>query len=440
VPFAQRAYDSTASPGMEEPTPQETLVKRYHQVRQFTELLCQPLVTEDYVIQAMPDVSPPKWHLAHTSWFFETFVLAPASSTYRSPHASYAYLFNSYYVAAGERHCRPKRGLLSRPTVEQVYQYRAHVDQQMTAFLEGLDGDVLDNWWPLVELGLHHEQQHQELLLTDLKYNFACNPLRPAYVTADMPRQMPGVSALRWVSFPEGIYWIGHDGQGFAFDNESPRHRSFIEPFQLASRLITNEDYLAFMADRGYERPELWLSMGWDTVQREGWKAPLYWEQQNGTWWMMTLAGMRPVQEAEPVCHVSYYEADAYARWAEARLPTEVEWEVAAMPLAVKGNFVEQRTFHPVPLSQTDPAAPLAQMFGDVWEWTQSHYSPYPGYTAAPGALGEYNGKFMANQFVLRGGSCATSVSHIRPTYRNFFPADARWQFMGIRLATTIRR
>jgi ergothioneine biosynthesis protein EgtB len=440
VPFAQRAYDSTASPGTEEPTPQETLVKRYHQVRQFTELLCQPLVTEDYVIQAMPDVSPPKWHLAHTSWFFETFVLAPASSTYRSPHASYAYLFNSYYVAAGERHCRPKRGLLSRPTVEQVYQYRAHVDQQMTTFLEGLDGDVLDNWWPLVELGLHHEQQHQELLLTDLKYNFACNPLRPAYVTADMPRQMPGVSALRWVSFPEGIYWIGHDGQGFAFDNESPRHRSFIEPFQLASRLITNRDYLAFMADRGYERPELWLSMGWDTVQREGWKAPLYWEQQNGTWWMMTLAGMRPVQEAEPVCHVSYYEADAYARWAEARLPTEVEWEVAAMPLAVKGNFVEQRTFHPVPLSQTDPAAPLAQMFGDVWEWTQSHYSPYPGYTAAPGALGEYNGKFMANQFVLRGGSCATSVSHIRPTYRNFFPADARWQFMGIRLATTIRR
>jgi ergothioneine biosynthesis protein EgtB len=440
VPFAQRAYDSMASPGTEEPTPQETLVKRYHQVRQFTELLCQPLVTEDYVIQAMPDVSPPKWHLAHTSWFFETFVLAPASSTYRSPHASYAYLFNSYYVAAGERHCRPKRGLLSRPTVEQVYQYRAHVDQQMTAFLEGLDGDVLDHWWPLVELGLHHEQQHQELLLTDLKYNFACNPLRPAYVTADMPHQMAGVSALRWVSFPEGIYWIGHDGQGFAFDNESPRHRSFIEPFQLASRLITNGDYLAFMADRGYERPELWFSMGWDTVQREGWKAPLYWEQQNGTWWMMTLAGMRPVQEAEPVCHVSYYEADAYARWAEARLPTEVEWEVAAMPLAVKGNFVEQRTFHPVPLSQTDPAAPLAQMFGDVWEWTQSHYSPYPGYTAAPGALGEYNGKFMANQFVLRGGSCATSVSHIRPTYRNFFPADARWQFMGIRLATTIRR
>ena len=287
---------------------------------------------------------------------------------------------------------------------------------------------------------MQHEQQHQELLLTDLKYNFACNPLRPAYVTADIARRAQAVTAFQWVSFPEGVYWTGHDGQGFAFDNESPRHRSFVEPFQLASRLITNGEFMAFMADGGYERPELWLSMGWDTAQREGWKAPLYWEPQNGTWWTMTLAGMQPVQEAEPVCHVSYYEADAYARWAEARLPTEVEWEVAAMPLSIRGNFVEQCTFHPLPPSQIDTAAPLAQMFGDVWEWTQSHYSPYPGYTPASGALGEYNGKFMANQFVLRGGSCATSVSHMRPTYRNFFPADARWQFMGIRLARTVRR
>jgi ergothioneine biosynthesis protein EgtB len=440
VPFTQRAHDATASSIPGETTPQETLFRRYHQVRQFTERLCQPLVTEDYVIQAMPDVSPPKWHLAHTSWFFETFVLASASPSYRSPHASYAYLFNSYYIGAGERHCRPKRGLLSRPTVEEVYRYRAYVDQQMTAFLEGLEGDALDAWSPIVELGLHHEQQHQELLLTDLKYNFACNPLRPAYVTADIPRQAQAVKAFQWMSFPEGVYRIGHDGRGFAFDNESPRHRSFVESFQLASRLITNGDYLAFMSDNGYERPELWLSMGWDTVQREGWKAPLYWELRDGSWWMMTLAGMQPVQEAEPVCHVSYYEADAYARWAEARLPTEIEWEVTAMPLPIRGNFVEQQTFHPVPLGQPDTAAPLAQMFGDVWEWTQSHYSPYPGYTAAPGAIGEYNGKFMANQFVLRGGSCATSVSHIRPTYRNFFPADARWQFMGIRLARTIRR
>jgi ergothioneine biosynthesis protein EgtB len=396
-------------------------------------------MTEDYVIQAMPDVSPPKWHLAHTSWFFETFVLAAASSSYRSPHPPYAYLFNSYYVGAGERHCRPKRGLLSRPTVEEVYRYRAHVDQQMTAFLDGLPDNWCETWCPIVELGLQHEQQHQELLLTDLKYNFACNPLRPAYVTAHEARPAQVGSALQWVSFPEGVYWIGHDGRGFAFDNESPRHRRFVEPFQLASRLITSGEYLAFMADGGYERPELWLSMGWDTVQREGCKAPLYWEQQHGCWWMLTLAGMRLVQEAEPICHVSYYEADAYARWAGARLPTEDEWEVAAIPLPISGNFVESETFHPSPVGQADPAAPLAQMFGDVWEWTQSHYSPYPGYTASTGALGEYNGKFMANQFVLRGGSCATSVSHIRPTYRNFFPADARWQFMGLRLASTIR-
>jgi ergothioneine biosynthesis protein EgtB len=439
VPITQSAHHATVPSIPGEATHQEPLVRRYHQVRQFTESLCQPLVTEDYVIQAMPDVSPPKWHLAHTSWFFETFILAAASPSYRSPHASYAYLFNSYYVAAGERHCRPKRGLLSRPTIEEVYRYRAHVDQYMTAFLEGLNGKDLDTWSPIVELGLHHEQQHQELLLTDLKYNFACNPLRPAYATSDIPRRAQAVNVLQWLSFPEGVYRIGHDGQGFAFDNESPRHRSFVEPFQLASRLITNGEYMAFMADDGYERPELWLSMGWETVQRDGWKAPLYWEQRNGTWWMMTLAGMQPVQEAEPVCHVSYYEADAFARWANARLPTEVEWEIAAMPLPVRGNFVEQHTFHPIPVSQADTAVTLAQMFGDVWEWTQSHYSPYPGYTTAAGALGEYNGKFMANQFVLRGGSCATSVSHMRPTYRNFFPADARWQFMGIRLARAIQ-
>ena len=439
MPINHGIHRATVLYGLGETAHHEALVRRYHQVRQFTDRLCQPLMTEDYVIQGMPDVSPPKWHLAHTSWFFETFILALASQGYRSPHASYADLFNSYYVAAGERHCRPKRGLLSRPTVEEVYRYRAYVDQHMTAFLEGLHGEMLERWSPVVELGVHHEQQHQELLLTDVKYNFACNPLRPAYVSADIPTHVPAVGPLRWVSFVEGVQWIGHDGQGFAFDNEFPRHRSFVERFELASRPVTNGEYLAFMADGGYERPELWLSMGWDTVQREGWQAPLYWEQRDGTWWMMTLAGMRPVREAEPVCHVSYYEADAYARWADARLPTEAEWEVAAMPLPIRGNFVEHQTFHPVPINQIDTAIPLVQIFGDVWEWTQSHYSPYPGYAAAPGAQGEYNGKFMANQFVLRGGSCATSVSHIRPTYRNFFPADARWQFMGIRLARTIR-
>jgi ergothioneine biosynthesis protein EgtB len=439
VAITQSAHDLTVRSIPGEPSHQETLIGRYQQVREFTERLCQSLVTEDYVIQAMPDVSPPKWHLAHTSWFFETFILAAASPRYHSPHDAYAYLFNSYYVAAGARHCRPKRGLLSRPTVEEVYRYRAYVDQQMTTFLGGLNGREFDTWAPIVELGLHHEQQHQELFLTDLQYNFACNPLRPAYASCDIPHRDEDVSALQWVSFPEGVYWIGHNGRGFSFDNELPRHRCFVEPFQLASRLITNGDYLAFMADAGYERPELWLSLGWETVQREGWKAPLYWERRDDGWWRMTLAGMQPMQAADPVCHVSYYEADSYARWAEARLPTEVEWEAAATPLPIAGNFVEQQNFRPVPLSETDTAVPLAQMFGDVWEWTQSHYSPYPGYAPAPGALGEYNGKFMVNQFVLRGGSCATSVSHIRPTYRNFFPADARWQFTGIRLARTIR-
>jgi ergothioneine biosynthesis protein EgtB len=425
--------------GLGETAHREGLVRLYDQVRQFTVRLCQPLLTEDYVIQAMPDVSPPKWHLAHTSWFFEAFILAVAVPGYRSPHASYAYLFNSYYVAAGERHCRPKRGLLSRPTIGEVYRYRAYVDQHMTAFLDRLRSETLERWSPVIELGLQHEQQHQELLLTDVKYNFACNPLRPAYVTSEIPTREPTVRPLRWVSFPEGVYWVGHDGHGFAFDNEFPRHRSFVERFELASQLVTNREYLAFIADGGYQRPELWLSIGWDAAQRERWQAPLYWEQRDGTWWMMTLAGMRPVREAEPLCHVSYYEADAYARWADARLPTEAEWEVAAKPLPINGNFVEYQTFHPVPISQIHTGIPLVQIFGDVWEWTQSHYSPYPGYTAAPGALGEYNGKFMANQFVLRGGSCATSVSHIRPTYRNFFPADARWQFAGIRLARTIR-
>src|SRR5689334_13714308 len=396
-------------------------------------------MTEDYVIQAMPDVSPPKWHLAHTSWFFETFILAVASPGYRSPHASYAYLFNSYYVAAGERHCRPKRGLLSRPTVEDVYRYRAHVDEHMTAFLENLRGEQFERWSPIVELGLHHEQQHQELLLSDVKYNFACNPLRPAYVPLRAPAPARAVNPIQWIGFPAGVYWIGHDGQGFAFDNESPRHRTFLDRFELASRPVTNKEYLNFIGDGGYKRPELWLSMGWDTAQRERWQAPLYWELRDGTWWMMTLAGMQPMREDEPVCHVSYYEADGYARWADARLPTEAEWEVAATPLPISGNFVEQQTFHPAPISQTETSGSLGKVFGDVWEWTQSHYSPYPGYAAASDALGEYNGKFMANQFVLRGGSCATSVSHIRPTYRNFFPADARWQFTGIRLARTIR-
>jgi ergothioneine biosynthesis protein EgtB len=416
----------------------EYLSQRYQDVRQFTGRLCQPLLTEDYVIQAMPDVSPPKWHMAHTTWFFENFILVPASPGYQVHNPIYSYLFNSYYIAAGERHSRPNRGLLSRPTVEEIYCYRAAVDQHMISLLEGFRAEEFERWTPLIELGLHHEQQHQELLLTDVKYNFACNPLRPAYASGDISRPPSAVAPLRWTSFPEGVFWIGHNGGEFAFDNEYPRHRSFVEAFELASRPITNGEYLAFIADGGYERPELWLSMGWDVVHREARRAPLYWEERNGTWWTMTLAGMQPLQHAEPICHVSYYEADAYARWADARLPTEDEWEVAAKLVPVSGNFVEGGAFHPVSIVEFDSTTSLVQMFGDVWEWTQSHYSPYPGFLPASGAVGEYNGKFMANQFVLRGGSCVTSASHIRPSYRNFFPADARWQFTGIRLAKAI--
>jgi ergothioneine biosynthesis protein EgtB len=412
------------------------LATRYQQVRRFSENLCQPLAIEDYVIQSMPDVSPTKWHLAHTSWFFETFVLAPLAPGYRSPHPQYSYLFNSYYVGAGERHCRPQRGLLSRPTVEDVYRYRAHVDEHMLTLLEHLEAAQLAEMLPLVELGLHHEQQHQELLLTDIKHVFSVNPLRPAYAAQPQPQGNSGrVPALQWRAYPEGLYWLGHTGTGFIFDNEAPRHRVFLEAFQLATRLVTVGEYLAFMTDGGYTRPELWLSEGWQTVQIHGWQAPLYWEQHNGHWWLMTLTGPRQIDENDPVCHVSYYEADAYARWAGARLPTEAEWEIAAAEAPMDGNFVERHTWHPTPWAGSDSSSPLTQMFGDVWEWTQSPYAPYPGYRPVAGTLGEYNGKFMCNQFVLRGGSCATSITHIRPTYRNFFPAHARWQFMGLRLA-----
>ena len=416
-----------------------SLVERYQSVRRFTEQLCEPLTTEDYIIQSMPDVSPTKWHIAHTSWFFETFILSEAYPEYRSPNPQYGYLFNSYYVAAGQRHCRPKRGLLSRPTVQDVYDYRAHVDQHMLALLDVLDGAALQRWAPIVEIGLHHEQQHQELMLTDLKHNLSINPLRPAYRDLEDDTFHINAPALRWIRFPEGVHSIGYDGNGFSYDNESPRHRVFVEPFELASRLITNGEYLNFIADGGYQRPELWLLMGWNMVQQEGWDSPLYWERYDDGWWMMTLAGMQPINEAAPVCHINYYEADAFARWSGARLPTEAEWEIAADQVSIQGNFVETSQLHPVPLVDEEINNAPSQMFGDVWEWTQSHYSPYPGYQPAPGAIGEYNGKFMANQFVLRGGSCVTSVEHIRPTYRNFLHADASWQFSGIRLAKTVK-
>ncbi len=407
-----------------------SLVDHYQRVRAQTEALARPLVTEDYVVQSMPDCSPTKWHLAHVSWFFETFLLGPNVPNYRSLHPQYTYLFNSYYNAVGERHCRPKRGLISRPTVADTYRYRAYVDEHMLDLL--VSSPDIERLEPLITLGLHHEQQHQELMVTDLKHVLAANPLHPAYL--ERPQDAPTTPpALTWSTFAGGLAWIGHDGSGFAFDNECPRHQQFLQPFELANRPVTNAEYLAFMDDAGYQRPEFWLSAGWATVQDNGWDAPFYWERVDGRWYVQTLAGLQEVNPAEPVCHLSYYEAEAYAHWAGARLPTEAEWEVASADVAVSGNFVEGRRFHPAPLDVGDVG--LSRMFGDLWEWTQSAYSPYPGFRAAEGAVGEYNGKFMVNQYVLRGGSCATPSDHIRRTYRNFFPADARWQFMGVRLA-----
>jgi len=414
-----------------------SLAAHYQAVRGFTETLCKPLVPEDYVIQSMEDVSPTKWHLAHTTWFFETFVLKQHAPAYEPFHPRYAYLFNSYYVQAGERHARPNRGLLSRPTVEEVYRYRAFVDAHLLALLKTADAATMQALAPLVEIGLHHEQQHQELLLTDLKHAFSVNPLYPVY----QPLKARPAAASRpaaWVAFEEGLYEIGHAGEGFCYDNEGPRHRYFLAAFELASRLVSNGEYLAFMEDGGYEQPTRWLSAGWATVDAQGWQAPSYWQRDDdGRWLQFTLSGLRPVDPHEPVCHLSYFEADAYARWAGARLPTEQEWEVAVRGVPLEGNFVEEGAYHPAPAAHA--ATGLQQCYGDVWEWTRSQYSPYPGYEPAAGALGEYNGKFMCNQFVLRGGSCATSRSHIRATYRNFFPPDARWQFTGLRLARDIK-
>ena len=385
----------------------------------------------------MPDASPAKWHLAHTSWFFEQFILLPHAADYVEFDPQFSYLFNSYYLTLGERHERPRRGLLSRPTVDQVYAYRRHVDQRLAEFLSHADDRLYGTVRPLLEIGLNHEQQHQELILTDIKHLFAQNPLRPAYRAEHGERTTTNIAFATWRRFDEQVAEIGHDGQGFAYDNESPRHRVFLGSFELGSRLITCGEYIEFMNDGGYQRGELWLSQGWNIVQTCSWQAPLYWEKQDGSWSQMTLSGMRPIEPAEPVCHVSYFEADAFARWAAARLPTEAEWEIASADVPLAGNLLESEAFHPRPASASaDPG--LQQMFGDVWEWTRSAYLAYPGYRPPEGALGEYNGKFMCNQFVLRGGSCATPSSHIRRTYRNFFPPDARWQFMGFRLARDV--
>jgi ergothioneine biosynthesis protein EgtB len=408
------------------PPDRAELLAAYVDVRRATERLCAPLAIEDYVLQAMPDVSPARWHLAHVTWFFETFLLAHHLPGYRSPNPAYRYLFNSYYNSAGPQFDRPSRGHLSRPTVAEIYQYRAGVDEAMTRLLQTVEPAEVAS---VLTLGLNHEQQHQELLLTDIKFNLGVNPLRPAYHDEPIPRGT-ATARMGWDDHDGGLVAIGHDGGGFAFDNEGPRHDVYLRPFSLGSRLVTNGEYLEFMESGGYGEWALWLSEGFRVAQERGWRAPLYWEARDGDWWTQTLSGPMPVDRHAPVTHVSYYEAEAYARWRSARLPTEQEWERAAQHAPLEGNLQDAGVFHPL------PAGPEAtQLIGDVWEWTASPYIAYPGFRTLPGALGEYNGKFMMNQMVLRGGSCVTPRSHIRTTYRNFFPPDARWQFSGIRLA-----
>lgn len=410
-------------------------VADYADVRGFTEHLAAPLTPEDQQIQSMEDVSPTKWHRAHVTWFFETFLLLEFLDGYEPFDPEFQFLFNSYYEGKGARHARHERGLISRPTAEHVGAYRRHVDEAMLTLIDtiGANDDAVRD---LVVLGLHHEQQHQELLLMDIKHVLSMNPTRPRYHEVATGGDAPP-SPAEWFRFEGGVVEIGHadSDSGFHFDNEGPRHRQYLEPFELADRLVTNGDWLEFMAAGGYHEHQHWLSAGWATLQAEEWEAPMYWEPTKSGWQMHTLHGFQPVDPNEPVCHLSYFEADAYARWAGARLPTEFEWEHAASDVVIAGNFATAGRYHPAPANESD--ASLRQLYGDVWEWTSSSYGPYPGFVPAEGAVGEYNGKFMVNQYVLRGGCCATSGGHTRPTYRNFFPAHSRWMFSGLRLART---
>jgi ergothioneine biosynthesis protein EgtB len=406
------------------------LREHYTMVRSTTERLAAPLSPEDQTIQSMPDVSPTKWHRAHVTWFFETFILAPHVPGYHPFDDAYAYIFNSYYEALGDRHPRSERGLISRPGIEEVTKYRQSIDHAMDDLLNGpLPLGVAD----LVTLGLHHEQQHQELLLMDIKHVLSRNPLRPVYLAGDDRSALPHCPPKAgWIEHLGGPTEIGHHGPDFAFDNEFPRHPVYLTPHALADRPVTCGQWLAFMEDGGYSRHEFWLSEGWSVVMSEGWQSPLYWFRDPDypdQWLQFTLSGVRPVNPDEPVCHVSYYEADAYAHWTGMRLPTEAEWETAAVATGQGHNFLGEGSPHP------HPAVGDNALFGDVWEWTSSAYTPYPGFRAAPGAVGEYNGKFMVSQYVLRGGCCATPPGHTRATYRNFFPPGARWVFGGVRLA-----
>ena len=414
------------------------LKEKFEEVRSTTLELTKPFSAEDQMLQSMPDASPAKWHLAHTTWFFETFVLSDHVRGYKPFEPRYKQLFNSYYKQLGLHPYRGSRGLMSRPSLNEVHAYRAWVDNAMERHFDQLtEGGAAS----LIELGVHHEQQHQELILTDIKHALWSMPLRPEGAGRDLSPPNPARGSLpglgsqassRWIGMDGGIHQIGHSGEGFGFDNEGPCHEVLVESFLIASRPVTSGEYLDFLRDDGYRRPELWLSDGWDTVCAQGWNSPLYWELYDGTWLEFTFDGLRELDPAAPVCHISYFEADAFARWSGARLPREEEWEIAARAAGLEhsGAFLEHRTFHPLPAPSENP-----QWFGNVWEWTASPYVAYPGFTPAAGPVGEYNGKFMCNQLVLRGGSCATPRSHVRATYRNFFPPPARWQFMGIRLA-----
>ena len=420
---------------MTQPVSRKNLAARYDRVRSRSCAIAAPLSAEDQAVQSMADASPTKWHLAHTTWFFETMVLAAFDTKYTVFDTAYRYLFNSYYESLGARHPRPQRGLLTRPSCSEIERYRVHVDSRMSVFIANAEGETWQRAARLIELGCNHEEQHQELILMDILHALSCNPTWPSYHDTK-PHAIRDASTFCWIDFPGGDHEIGHNGDGFAYDNEAPCHTVRLNPYRIANRLITNGEWLKFMADDGYGRPELWLSDGWSCVADNSWTAPQYWQCDNeGLWKVFTLSGLSTLDPEAPVSHVSFYEADAYARWARKRLPTEAEWETASKTVSLQGNFLESNVLAPQSSGNADS---LTQMFGDLWEWTQSPYSPYPGFVPMAGAVGEYNGKFMINQIVMRGGSCATPVDHIRQTYRNFFYPHMRWQFGGVRLAEDI--
>ncbi|MET0029421.1 MAG: ergothioneine biosynthesis protein EgtB [Candidatus Thiodiazotropha sp.] len=409
----------------------DRLMEAFGQVRHRSDQLCDPLSIDDYQIQSVVQTSPPKWHMAHTSWFFETFVLARFEAGYQPYHSDFDFLFNSYYYTHGSMHPRARRGLLSRPTVDEVYRYREQVNARMRRVIEQVHEDDWETLALRTILGLNHEEQHQELLLMDIKHNFWCNPLKPAY-RDDLVKASGTTPAMGWFRQSGGIHEMGHSGGGFAYDNETPRHAVLHRDFALADRFVTNEEYQAFIDDRGYERPELWLSDGWALLQSSDCRQPLYWQRIHGEWQQFSLSGLQPLNPHEPVCHVSYYEADAYARWSGRRLPLESELELVLSQQALEGHFADRQVFHPAPAEIT------GQWYGDLWAWTASPYSAYPGFKPLAGTMGEYNGKFMANQMVLKGGCCVTPAGHTRASYRNFFYPDERWAFTGIRLAEDI--